>query len=62
MHLDGNHPSVEGLLRGYGVGHGGHYVVELASVVEGENRTFKLQGDRVRIPRERVVFVQELRG
>ena len=60
MHLDGDNPSLEGIRRGVPVRRAGHYVIEVASVVEGEDRTFKLEGDRVLIPRERVVFLQEL--
>lgn len=61
VHLAGDAPSLEGLLVTPRTRRtGNHYVLELASVVEAENRTIKLEGERVMIPRERVVFVQEL--
>ena len=62
LHLDASNPSIEGLVASTRVRRDGHYVVELASVIEGEERSFKLEGDRVMVPRERVVFLQELRG
>lgn len=62
VHLDGDHPSIEGLVQSTRIRRDGHYIVELASVIEAEERSFKLEGDKVRIPRERVVFLQELRG
>ncbi len=60
MHLDADNPSLEGLVGRLPVSRGAHYVLELASLIEGEERTFKLDGERVRVPRERVVFLQEL--
>ena len=61
VHLAGDQPSIDGLLKTARTGRtGNHYVLELASLIEAENRTLKLEGDRVMIPRERVVFVQEL--
>lgn len=62
LHLDGDAPSLEGLRRRLPVRRNGHYVLELASLIQGEDRAFKLEGERVMVPRERVVFVQELRG
>lgn len=62
LHLVGDSPSLEGLVASTRIRRDGHYVVELASVIEGESRSFKLEGDRVRVPREQVVFLQELRG
>lgn len=58
-------PSIEGLLTGYFTWfRGGHYTVQLAQLLEatdvGEPRKFSLEGGRVRVPRERVAFVQEL--
>lgn len=62
LHLADNLPSVEGLLGSYRTGRsGGHYVVELAKVLEGTDQTVSLEGRRVMVPRERVVFVQEIR-
>lgn len=61
VHLSGDSPSLDGLLVTPRTRlTGNHYVLELASVVEAENRTIKLEGEKVMIPRERVVFVQEL--
>jgi hypothetical protein len=62
LHLDGQLPSIEGLLHSYRTSRsGGHYVVEVAKVVEGESASVTLEGRRALVPRERVVFVQELR-
>lgn len=62
LHLAENLPSVEGLLVTYRTGRtGNHYVVELAKVLEGTDQTVTLEGRRVMVPRERVVFVQELK-
>ena len=60
MHLDADNPSLEGLTGRLPIFRGSHYVLELASLIEGEERTFKLDGNRVRVPRERVVFLQYL--
>lgn len=62
IHLAGDLPSIEGLVSSTRIVRDGHYVVEIASVIEGEDRSFKLEGDRVLVPRERVVFLQELMG
>lgn len=62
LHLAGDNPSIDGLLVTPRTRRtGNHYVVELASVVEAEERTLKLEGESVMIPRERVVFVQVLK-
>lgn len=54
-------PSLEGLLVSYRTQRqGGHYIIELAKVIESPDDTVTLTGDRVRVPRERVAFVQEL--
>lgn len=60
VHLSGDNPSVDGLMAGRPWRHAGHYVIELAAVVTGEHTSQRLEGDRVLIPREKVVFVQEL--
>lgn len=60
--MAGDGPSIEGLLVSYRTGrYGGHYVLELAKVLEAVDASVTLEGNRVRIPRERVAFVQELK-
>lgn len=59
-------PGIEGLMRWYRTGWcGGHYTVELAQIIEavdnGDTRQYTLEGERVRIPRENVAFIQELK-
>ncbi len=61
LHLEGNAPSLEGVLTGYPLHHAGHYVLRLPALVEAEDRTVSLDGPVVRVPRERVAFCQELR-
>lgn len=62
MHLLEDLPSLEGLLVSYRTGrHGGHYILELVKVIEAPDATVTLDGNRVRVPRERVAFVQELK-
>lgn len=61
LHLADNQPSLEGLLTGWPSRHAGHYVLQLPQLVEGVDRTVTLDGVAVRVPRERVVFVQVLR-
>lgn len=62
VHMIGSEPTLEGLLRTYNTGlYGGHYVLELADVVVAPGNTQELEGRRVvRVPRERVSWVQEL--
>ena len=62
IHLKGDLPSIEGVIRTWATWGTWHYTVRLAKVVEGEQRTFTLEGDKVRIPRENVAFVQVLTG
>jgi hypothetical protein len=62
LHLEGNQPSLEGVLVGWPRWHAGHYVLRLAKLIESENLTVTLDGHAVRVPRERVVFCQELRA
>lgn len=58
---DDTAPSLEGILRSYRTDlHGDHYVLELATAVS-ETGSFTLDGQHVRIPRERVAFIQELK-
>ena len=57
LHLEGSSPSLDGILTGFWAN---HYVLVTGSVVESENRSYALDGPSVRVPRERVVFVQEL--
>ena len=62
LHMKNDLPSLEGLCRTFWTDWtGSHYVVELAKVVEGVDRTITLEGGRVRVPRENVAFLQELR-
>ena len=56
LHLNDAGPSVEGVLVGRW---GGHYVLLTPSVLEGEDRTFSLEGS-LEVPAERVLFVQVL--
>lgn len=60
VHLEGDSPSLDGLLSRRRVSRGGHYILQVASVVEAPDRTLKLDGDRVLVPREKVLFIQEL--
>lgn len=54
-------PSLEGIIcRGGTDWHGGHYVIELPKMVERAG-TSTLEGERVRIPRENVAWIQELK-
>jgi hypothetical protein len=57
MHLNDNQPSLEGVL---GPTWGTEYVLQLAKIVT-ETGSHELTGPRVRVPRERVVFIQELK-
>lgn len=61
IHLKHNLPSVDGVMRTWATWGTWHYTLHLASVVEGETRSFTLDGSKVRIPRENVAFVQVLR-
>lgn len=61
LHLADNAPSLEGLLVDYRTArNGNHYVLELASAIQGVDQSYQLEGPQVRVPRERVVFIQEL--
>ena len=55
IHLEGATESVEGILLGRSRG---HYVLLAASLVAGEDQTYKLDGPHILVPRERVLFVQ----
>jgi len=62
LHLHGELPSLEGLLVSYRTGrYGNHYILELAKVIETVDASVTLEGNRVRVPRERVAFIQELK-
>ena len=61
IHLKGELPSLEGVIRSWATWGTWHYTLRLAKVVEGEKRSFTLEGGKVRIPRENVAFVQVLR-
>lgn len=56
LHLIGDIGSLEGLLVGRWAG---HYVVLTPSLVEGKDRTIRMDG-HVEVPSERVLFVQVL--
>ena len=54
-------PTLEGLLRTYRTGrYGNHYVLEMAELIVAPGQTQQLDGNSVRVPRERVAWVQEL--
>lgn len=55
LHLAGDAPSVEGIFVGFWAG---HYVLRVASVVSGADKTHELDGPEARIPREKVLIVQ----
>lgn len=66
LHLENDLPSLEGLLDGYRTRwNGGHYTLRLAQLLEHSDGNqpvqYSLEGGRVRVPRERVAFVQELK-
>ena len=61
VHYKSDLPSVEGVMRSFATWGTWHYTVRLAKVIEGESRTVTLEGGKVRIPRENVAMVQELR-
>jgi len=57
LHLDRNEPTVEGIL--VGTGKNGHYLV-LAPKLLPDNQPPRDLAGTLRVPRERVVYVQEL--
>lgn len=65
LHLKDGLPSLEGVLDSYWTAYtGDHYTLRLAQMLEASDSTeavkYSLDGGRVRVPRERVAFVQEL--
>lgn len=56
LHLAGDAPSVEGIFVGFWAG---HYVLHTPAVLEAVDKTRSLEGN-LRVPRDRVLFVQEL--
>lgn len=56
LHLDGDKPSVEGVLVGVV---DGHYELAAAKLLERADRTLELRGTTL-VPRERVLYVQVL--
>jgi hypothetical protein len=52
-------PSLEGVLVGWPVRNAGHYVLENAFMVAGEGGKVSLEG-RQYVPKERILFAQEL--
>jgi len=61
LHLRDDAPSLEGLLLAGTRLRDDHYVLEDAKVVVDGETSYALTGGRARVPREKVVFVQELR-
>ena len=57
LHLDGNKPTLEGVLVNFWAG---HYVLRTSNLIAGESQTIALDGPEVRVPKENVVFVQVL--
>jgi hypothetical protein len=57
LHLEADQPTVEGVLTGMWAN---HYVLKLGRVFESPEASHSLEGPSVRVPRERVVLVQEL--
>lgn len=54
-------PSIEGLLKSYRTRrYGQHYLIDHAVLVTAPDQSRELEGNRVRVPRERVLWVQEL--
>lgn len=65
LHLKDGMPSLEGVLDSYWTGWtADHYTLRLAHMLEANDSVdaarYSLDGNRVRVPRERVAFVQEL--
>ncbi len=56
IHLEGDKPTMEGILVGCW---GGHYVLLRASIYEAAERSISLTG-HIEVPRESVLFVQVL--
>lgn len=57
VHFNNQETTIEGLLCGR---FAGHYVLQVANVLEAADRSVNLDG-KVKIPRENVLFYQELR-
>jgi hypothetical protein len=51
---------LDGVLVGWPRWHAGHYVVKTPALVESEDRSVSLDGRAVWVPKERVLFCQEL--
>lgn len=56
LHLANNEPTVEGVLVS---SKGGHYLLLAPKLMPDNQESFNLQGT-VRVPRERVLLIQEL--
>lgn len=56
LHLEGAQPSVQGIFVGFWAG---HYVLHVPELVENADRSIALDGN-VKVPRSRVLFMQEL--
>lgn len=57
LHIEGQDASIEGIFVGFWAR---HYVLRVPSIVEAPERTIALDGHDVKVPRERVIFCQEL--
>ena len=57
LHIEGMDGSLQGIFIGFWAG---HYVLRLPEMLETPERSLTLEGRDVKIPRERVLFAQEL--
>jgi len=57
IHIDGSDASLEGIFVGFWAK---HYVLRAPHLIEAPDRTIALEGQDVKVPRERVLFMQEL--
>lgn len=57
VHLEGSTASVQGIYVGWWAN---HLVLRIPQLVEAEGRTVDLDGRDVKIPRARILFMQEL--
>lgn len=58
LHLEGTETSIEGIFVGFWAG---HYVVRAPEALVEPGKTELLDGVDVKVPRGRVLFLQELR-
>lgn len=62
LHLEGTTASVEGLLVRWPRGVNGHYVLVDAAVLESRVDRHDLESAATHVPRDRVLFFEEVRG